>query len=201
MSQSHHSIGPVSHSTYSRTVFPRKLGTYDAPLETWKVVLRLATQYQFSEVRNLAFRELDILGKSNMSLVERIVLYRQYDADRKYLDPLYEELLSRPKPLSSEEGEAFGLATALLIARAREQLRVVCDKLNPQSPLPDSMKKAVTKMVSSAFWGGSAPDSDSTSGGTTKVNGSSSSQTTPDKTKTAPTLLTGGECPIFAYLQ
>lgn len=108
-------------------------------------------------MKNLALRELDTPGQFTLPLVERIVLYRQYDADKKYLGPLYEKLLSRAEPLTSEEGYALGMALVLLVSEAREHLRAICEKLPPLAPLPDSMKKTVAEKVRSVAWNGSAP--------------------------------------------
>lgn len=137
---------------------PSKLSIYDASLNKWKTILRLANQWHFAEVKDLAFRELDIPGKFSLSIVERIVLYRQYASDRKYLEPLYAQLLSRSEPLTVEEGQSLGITSALLISGARERLRATSDRLAPSAPLPDSMKGTIQEMVGSIFWNGPAPD-------------------------------------------
>lgn len=87
-----------------------------------------------------------------MSIVERIILYRKYDADRKYLETLYVELLARPEPLTLSEGQDLSLELALLISGARERLRASSDKLSLSDPLPETMVEAIKDMVASMFW-------------------------------------------------
>ncbi|KAF9449276.1 hypothetical protein P691DRAFT_667854, partial [Macrolepiota fuliginosa MF-IS2] len=97
-----------------------KLSIYEESLGTWEVILRLSTQWQFTEVKDLAFRELHRPGKFNLSLIDRIVLYDRYHAEQKYLEPLYGELLCRAKSLTEEEGTALGMKDVIRISRARE---------------------------------------------------------------------------------
>jgi len=87
-----------------------------------------------------------------MSIVERIILYRKYDADRKYLETLYVELLARPEPLTLSEGQDLSLELVLLISGARERLRASSDKLSLSDPLPETMVEAIKDMVASMFW-------------------------------------------------
>jgi len=136
-------------------IFPgycRKLSIYETTLVNWKTILRLADQYKFTEVKNLAFREIDKSGAFDMSIVERIILYRKYDADRKYLETLYVELLARPEPLTLSEGQDLSLELALLISGARERLRASSDKLSLSDPLPETMVETIKTMVASMFW-------------------------------------------------
>jgi hypothetical protein len=118
----------------------------------------LAKQYEFAEVKDLAFRQLEVKGRFSLTLVDRIVLYRKYDADRKYLEKLYTELLSRPQALTLEEGNALGMISALIISGARERLRAMSERLSLSDPLPETMKKTTEQMVVSIFWNGPPPD-------------------------------------------
>jgi hypothetical protein len=86
------------------------------------------------------------------------VLYRKYDADRKYLEKLYTELLSRPEALTLEEGSSLGMTSTLIISGARERLRAMSERLSLSDPLPETMKKTTEQMVISIFWNGPPPD-------------------------------------------
>jgi len=132
--------------------FCRKLSIYETTLDNWKTILRLADQYKFAAVKDLAFREIDKPGAFDVSIVERIILYRKYNADRKYLEKLYVELLARPEPLTFNEGQDLSLELALLISGARERLRASSDKLSLSDPLPKTMIEAIKAMVASMFW-------------------------------------------------
>lgn len=97
------SVGSLVSAYIGLFILPKNIWSlriYDTSLETWKVILRLATQHKFSQVKNLAFRELNTPGKLKFSLVEMVVLYPQFKAEKKYLDPLYKDLLWRIEHLT-----------------------------------------------------------------------------------------------------
>lgn len=147
--------------------FNKRFSIYEAPLDDWKTILRLANKYQFAEVKDLAFREISKPGAFDIKLVKRIVLYREYDAEQRYLEDLYVDLLSRPEPLTIEEGDELGMTLALLVSGARERLRAFSDRLAISDRLPESMRATVHTMVVSIFWGGPAPDLSRLSNGST----------------------------------
>ncbi|KAG6816665.1 hypothetical protein H0H87_004025 [Tephrocybe sp. NHM501043] len=93
---------------------------YKSSVEDWKVILRLAHQWQFAEVKKLVVRELE---KLQFPDVERIATYQNHEVDRNLLIPRYAALTEREQPLSLAEGMQLGLETTLMIARAREYAR------------------------------------------------------------------------------
>ncbi|KAG6877956.1 hypothetical protein C0993_001574 [Termitomyces sp. T159_Od127] len=93
---------------------------YDTSVDNWKVILRLAHKWEFMEIKNLVVRELE---KLEMPDVDRIATYQNHDVDRNYLIPRYAALCEREQPLTLEEGTQLGMATTLMIARAREYAR------------------------------------------------------------------------------
>jgi len=119
----------------------------------------------------LAFREIDKPGVFDMSVVDRIILYRKYNADRNYLEKLYVELLGRPESLTIEEGDKLSLKLALLISGARERLRVTSDKLALSDPLPETMIDTIKAMVVSMFWDGPTLDSSCVTSSDDRTNG------------------------------
>jgi hypothetical protein len=120
-------------------------------LDAWKTILRLAVQWEFKAVKELALREINTPGQFQLPLVKRIILYQKFDAGQKYLEPLYAELLSRPASptnLTLEEAKTLGLQTVLEVTSAREELRSsVAEALTTSDPLPSNMRDAVLKKV------------------------------------------------------
>ena len=86
----------------------------------WEVILRLADKWTFSEVKNLAVRELE---KLTILDVDRIAIYEAHNVDRNLLVPSYSHLCEREEHLKVPEGLRLGMETTLSIANAREVAR------------------------------------------------------------------------------
>ncbi|KAI0330431.1 hypothetical protein GY45DRAFT_1218890, partial [Cubamyces sp. BRFM 1775] len=97
-----------------------KYSIYDATLEDWVAILKLAFDWRFGEVKKLCTREIE---KFEIAPVPKIELYQMYELDRKLLIPSYMALCVRAEPLSLKEGRQLGLETSLLLATARECAR------------------------------------------------------------------------------
>lgn len=114
----------------------RKYSLYDASVEEWTSVLKLAHQWDFIEVKALAIRELENLP---IPPVQKIVLYQKYVIDRNLLKHALTTLTIRDEPVTIEEGREISLETALDLAKAREIARspVFSGKKsgNPRSPI------------------------------------------------------------------
>jgi hypothetical protein len=113
----------------------RKYSLYDASVDVWTSILKLAHQWDFIEVKALAVRELESLQIPPLS---KIVLYQTYAIDRKLLQPALTALTMRDEPLTIEEGRDLSLETALELARAREIARAPVfssKKSGPRSPV------------------------------------------------------------------
>ncbi len=114
----------------------RKYSLYDASVEEWTSVLKLAHQWDFSEVKALAIRELENLP---IPPLPKIVLYQKYAIERKLLKNALTALTIRDESVTIEEGREIGLETALDLAKAREIARspVFSGKKpgNPRSPV------------------------------------------------------------------
>ncbi|KAK0459130.1 uncharacterized protein EV420DRAFT_304722 [Desarmillaria tabescens] len=108
---SRHPALTSNHSKYS---------LYDASVEDWAIILKLADRWCFPEVKNLAVRELE---KHLMDDIDRIVVYQKYNVDKHLLIPRYAALCARTETLTLAEGIRLGMETALNIARARECAR------------------------------------------------------------------------------
>jgi hypothetical protein len=101
-------------------VIPRKYSIYEASVDEWSSILKLAHQWDFNEVKAFALRELEQL---EMPALQKIILYHTHDIDRSLLRASYTALTVRDEHISIEEGMVLGLETALRLAHAREIAR------------------------------------------------------------------------------
>jgi hypothetical protein len=99
----------------------RTYSIYDATVEEWTSILKLAQKWDFIEVKAMAIRELE---KHKIPALQKIVLYQKYEVDRKHLQEAFTELTVRDEPITIEEGRELGLETVLQLARAREIARI-----------------------------------------------------------------------------
>lgn len=93
---------------------------YEATSAEWIGILKIACEYDFVQVSNLAIRSLD---QSGLSVVQRLQLYLLYRADPIHVVPLYTLLCMRDDGPTDGETELLGTKTVLLIWRMREHLR------------------------------------------------------------------------------
>lgn len=147
-----------------------KYSLYDASVDDWHAILRLASNWGFPEVKALAVRELE--GKP-MSLVDRIVLYQAYNVDSEILIPLYVKLCSRDEPLNKIESQKLGVETVVLVFHARERLRSPSHD-GVKSPLPNGVNSLDVMRVVSETWQGD----DVSSGNRSSGSGADSTQQT-----------------------
>jgi hypothetical protein len=98
----------------------RKYSLYDATIEEWTSVLKLAHIWDFIGVKELALRELEQLV---IPPLQKIVIYHSYGIDRHLLQAAYTAFAIRDEPITLEEGQELGLETAIQLARAREFVR------------------------------------------------------------------------------
>lgn len=103
------------------TFFYRKYSIYDASVDEWTSILKLAHMWDFIEVKELAIRGLE--GLHDIPALQKVALYQKYEVDRNLLQAAYTALTVRDEPITVEEGRELGLETALLVAQARETAR------------------------------------------------------------------------------
>jgi len=98
--------------------------------------LKLANQWHFVEVKELAVRELQNI---QIPPIQKIVIYQTYSIDRNLLQPAFTALTARDEPITIEEGRELTLETALQLAKARELARAPVfngkKSGNPRSPV------------------------------------------------------------------
>lgn len=98
----------------------RRYSLYDANVEEWTTVLKLANQWEFVEVKALAIRELQTLP---MDPVPRILLYRKYAVNEDHLHKAFTELTIQDEFPNADEARQLGLETVVQLANARERAR------------------------------------------------------------------------------
>ena len=108
-----------SFSMFSNVYF-RKYSIYEADVDVWSSILKLAHQFEFVEVKAFALRELE---QREMPALDKIILYHNHDIDRNLLLAAYTALTVRDEPISIDEGYQLGLEFALRLAQAREIAR------------------------------------------------------------------------------
>jgi hypothetical protein len=109
-----------------------KYSLYDANIEEWTSILKLAHQWDFKEVKELAIRGLESL---QIPALQKVILYHEYKVDRNLLQAAYTALTVRDDPITLEEGRDLGLETVLQLARARETARAPRRAGNPRAPI------------------------------------------------------------------
>jgi len=157
----------------------RKYSLYDADAEVWTSILKLAHQWTFREMKELAVRELQA---HSIAPLQRVVLYQKYEVNRDLLRPAFIALTTRDEPIEIDEGRELGLETALRLAKAREKARVPVfagkKSGNPRLPVAlmggelDALIKDVFDLTTSAEPSTTAQTStgQNTSGGSTQTH-------------------------------
>ncbi|KAJ6497541.1 hypothetical protein C8R45DRAFT_983315 [Mycena sanguinolenta] len=100
---------------YPLTAIPK---TPDLSQDEWISVLKLASLWDFIEVRNLAIEQLAPYSES-LDCIERIMFARKYDVSA-WLRSGYIELARRKDIISSKEAATIGWEAALQICELRE---------------------------------------------------------------------------------
>lgn len=95
---------------------------YDAPLEKWTAILRLAHLWQFPKIKALATRKLD---RIDIEPVDKAVMAREYQIDPAYgwLEQAYAAIGEREESISQSEGERLGLDAVVRLANLRERVQ------------------------------------------------------------------------------
>lgn len=89
-------------------------------IEEWTSILKLAYQWDFTEVKALAIRGLENL---RIPALQKILIYQKYAVDRRHLQAAFTALVVRDEPMTVEESRELGLETMIQLARAREIAR------------------------------------------------------------------------------
>lgn len=99
-----------------------RYNVYEAPIESWFSILKLAHRWDFPVVKAFALQELK-RREQEVPLVTRICLYQDYEAPPECLVPLYGELCARDLTPTEQEAVELGLERMYRVFKAREILR------------------------------------------------------------------------------
>ncbi|KAN0081374.1 hypothetical protein V8E55_008998 [Tylopilus felleus] len=151
-----------------------KYSIYEAPLETWLSILKLANRWTFESVKELSVRELE---KIEIEPVEKIAIYHDNTISRLYLLPSYIAVCKRDKPLTFSEGMKLGMETVLRVAEARERLRLQASESGIRTPtFEDFEDEEVEVLIREIFNLGIRPTSpNSATSPSSGANGTSNS--------------------------
>ncbi|KAG8221237.1 hypothetical protein J3R82DRAFT_1399 [Butyriboletus roseoflavus] len=130
--------------------------------DNWVVILRLATRWEFSRIRELAVRELDAL---ELPPAERISIYNEHGIDGERLLSPYVELCRSPTLPSEAEGHLMQMETLIQVLQAREDAHRKAVELGHESPTSASLEDDALKEIVSKHLEGSNPRSNGTSTG------------------------------------
>ncbi|KAG2347417.1 hypothetical protein BDR05DRAFT_861539, partial [Suillus weaverae] len=126
-----------------------KYSLYEAPLETWLSILRLANRWSFCNVKELTVRELE---KIQIEPVDKIAIYHEYSINKLFLIPAYIAVCKRDKPLTFAEGMQLGMETVLRVADARERARQRAAESGIRSPTFDDFEDSdMESMIREVF--------------------------------------------------
>ncbi|KAI5122318.1 hypothetical protein M0805_002485 [Coniferiporia weirii] len=117
-----------------------KYSVYDAPLDAWIAILQLAHRWEFAEVRELAFRELN---RMHIPLVTRLVLAEKYDAAPDWYAKALVELETRATLLTHAE---LGRLGPVMESKVNEILPVI-----PASYNTDNFPRTIRKFGTYSF--------------------------------------------------
>jgi hypothetical protein len=181
---------PLPLEGISKTDFERflwvfynpKYSIYNASIEEWTSILKLAHQWDFIEVKELAIRGLQALP---IPALQKIVLYQTYGVDRNLLQAAFTTLIIRDEPIAIEEGRELGLETAMQVTLARETARAPRRVGNPRSPV-NLAGVELDALINSIFL--STPGA--ADGHTTNTSQTPASGETGTQTNTSPSLNT-----------
>lgn len=134
----------TSHDRDHLLTTDSKYSVYDAPLETWLSILKLANRWTFDSVKELAVRELE---KIDIEAIEKIGIYHDHNISRLYLIPSYIAVCKRDKSLSFTEGMKLGMETVLRIAEARERLRQQASESGIRTPTFEDFEDAEVEVL------------------------------------------------------
>ncbi|KZV76863.1 hypothetical protein PENSPDRAFT_660828 [Peniophora sp. CONT] len=111
-------ISPADMSAFLSMLYPTSMKEHDADTyEEWAAILRLATTWQFHDIRDFAVNELEYLA----SPVEKLVLGRENDV-QDWIHPAFVALCMRDGALTIEEFRSLSLEDIRIITSAREAL-------------------------------------------------------------------------------
>ncbi|TRM68877.1 hypothetical protein BD626DRAFT_562703 [Schizophyllum amplum] len=111
-------VANVDFQRFLSMIYPTELGKCDIQtVDEWTSVLRLATKWSVSSLRELAIQEI----APKASAIDKVVIAREFDLGKAWLLPAFTAICSAPKWLEYEEAERLGLRTVVDIGRIREQ--------------------------------------------------------------------------------
>lgn len=119
-------ISRTEFKSFLRVMYPLKttiLGGEPALSKSeWIAALKLATLWNFRDIRQLAISRLsDLTGSKALTATEKITLAKAYKVSRWLLQG-YHDLSRRTQVISVDEARTLGIETTVLLHHVREQI-------------------------------------------------------------------------------
>jgi len=110
-------IGKNDFKQLLKVMYPRNFGQEESlTVPEWTSVLKLATMWEFGEIRKLAIRKMSQL---TIDTVEKIVMARDYHVV-EWLVPAINSIARRDEPMTLQDVNRLGWDYVLKIAQVRE---------------------------------------------------------------------------------
>ncbi|KAL1672055.1 hypothetical protein EV122DRAFT_295135 [Schizophyllum commune] len=113
-----HDVSSIDFQRFLSIIYPSELGVCDIrTVDEWTSVLRLASMWSVTSLRQVAIREIE----PNATPIDKIVLAREFGLGETWLLPAFVALCRSPEPLEYEDAERLGLRTVVEIGRIKSR--------------------------------------------------------------------------------
>ncbi|KAJ7080168.1 hypothetical protein B0H15DRAFT_857133 [Mycena belliarum] len=118
--------------------------SYDAPIDTWRSILRLADRWEMENIKKLALG--NILKATNLDHIARIMLCERDDLSRDQATDSYISICTREAPLTLEELKTLSMEAILILTSAREQIIALRGNAEDPERARDVVKAALNRI-------------------------------------------------------
>lgn len=158
--------------------------------ESWVIILRLATRWEFHKIKDLALRELESL---ELPPAERISIYNQHGIDFERVLSSYVQMCKSPTVPTPEDARLLTMEPLINLLQARDIAQRKAIEMGHESPTSACLEDEVLReIVSKLFKKGLDPRSSGTSTGSgdqaSDLNGERA-----HRTRTSTSTITVGE--------
>ncbi|TRM68875.1 hypothetical protein BD626DRAFT_579628 [Schizophyllum amplum] len=113
-----HDVSSVDFERLLSIIYPTELGKCDIhTVDEWTSVLRLATKWSISSLRDLAIQEI----APKASAIDKVVIAREFNLGKAWLLPAFTEICDADKWVNYEDAQRLGLRAVVEIGRIRAE--------------------------------------------------------------------------------
>ncbi|KDQ55087.1 hypothetical protein JAAARDRAFT_195965 [Jaapia argillacea MUCL 33604] len=111
-------ISAVDFQSLLKVMYPLEIGTLELSWDEWRSALRLATMFEFDQIRQMA---LEKMPTYEMDPVEVILTAREFSLE-SWILPAYRQVVRRNEFLTLEDAQRLGWDTAVGLLQVRASL-------------------------------------------------------------------------------